>query len=69
MRAATSSIAVARVQPDKKGDFYVAVVDKPGRPAIEVIAGIVPEIVTALAWKSNAPAVTWTPSATDRGSR
>ena len=35
----------AKVQPDKKGDFYVAVIEKPGRPAIEVIAEIVPEVV------------------------
>ena len=33
------------MQPDKKGDFYVAVIEKPGRPAIEVIAEIVPEVV------------------------
>ena len=33
------------MQHDKKGDFYVAVIEKPGRPAIEVIAEIVPEVV------------------------
>ena len=38
------------MQPDKKGDFYVAVIDKPGRPAIEVIAGIVPEVAKAFPW-------------------
>ena len=27
-----------QVQPDKKGDFYVAVIQRPGRPAINVIA-------------------------------
>src|SRR5262249_40672357 len=36
--AGLKSIAEAKVQPDKKGDFYVAVIEKPGRPAIEVIA-------------------------------
>ena len=35
------------MQPDKKGDFYVAVIEKPGRPAIDVIAEIVPEVVRA----------------------
>ena len=40
----------AKVKPDKKGDFYVAVIEKPGRPAIEVIAEIVPEVVRAFPW-------------------
>src|SRR5213083_3781141 len=31
--AGLSSIEEARVQGDKKGDFYVAVIDKPGRAA------------------------------------
>ena len=30
--AGLQSIKQAKVQPDKKGDFYVAVIDKPGRP-------------------------------------
>jgi glycyl-tRNA synthetase beta chain len=48
--AGLTSIDQAKVQPDKKGDFYVAVIDKPGRPAIEVIAGIVPELAKAFPW-------------------
>src|SRR4051812_10615221 len=48
--AGFASIDQAKVQPDKKGDFYVAVIDKPGRPAIEVIAGIVPEAAKAFPW-------------------
>src|SRR3981189_2923592 len=43
--AGLKSIADAKVHPDKKGDFYVAVIEKPGRPAIEVIGEIVPEII------------------------
>ena len=38
------------MQPDKKGDFYVAVIEKPGRPAIEVIGEIVPEVVRGFPW-------------------
>ena len=34
--AGLKSIAEAKVQPDKKGDFYVAVIEKPGRAAIDV---------------------------------
>src|SRR6201995_4669042 len=41
--AGLTSIDQAKVQADKKGDFYVAVIEKDGKPAIEVIAGIVPE--------------------------
>jgi glycyl-tRNA synthetase beta chain len=48
--AGLSSIAQAKVQPDKKGDFYVAVIEKPGRPAIDVIAAIVPEVVKTFPW-------------------
>ncbi len=46
-----ASIDQAKVQTDKKkGDFYVAVVEKPGRPAIEVIAEIVPAVVKSFPW-------------------
>jgi glycyl-tRNA synthetase beta chain len=48
--AGLTSISDAKVQPDKKGDFYVAVIAKPGRPAIEVIAEIVPEVVKTFPW-------------------
>ena len=48
--AGLKSIAEAKVQPDKRGDFYLAVIEKPGRPAIEVIAEIVPEVVKAFPW-------------------
>src|SRR5262249_13438667 len=43
--AGLASIDQAKVQPDKKGDFYVAVIEKPGRPAIDVIAKIVVEVI------------------------
>ena len=48
--AGLKSIEEATVKPDKKGDFYVAVIEKPGRPAIEVIGRIVPEVVKAFPW-------------------
>ena len=48
--AGLASIEQAKVQDDKKGDFYVAVIEKPGRPAIEVIAEIVPEVAKAFPW-------------------
>src|SRR5271166_6230085 len=45
-----TSIAEAKVVHDKKGDFYVAVIEKPGRPAIEVIGAIVPDVVKTFPW-------------------
>jgi glycyl-tRNA synthetase beta chain len=48
--AGLKSIDEATVKADKKGDFYVAVIEKPGRPAIEVIGRIVPEVVKAFPW-------------------
>jgi glycyl-tRNA synthetase beta chain len=48
--AGLASIDQAKVQQDKKGDFYVAVIEKPGRPAIDVVAEIVPEVVRAFPW-------------------
>jgi glycyl-tRNA synthetase beta chain len=48
--AGLASIGEAKVEPDKKGDFYVAVVEKAGRPAGEVIAEIVPKIIRAFPW-------------------
>jgi glycyl-tRNA synthetase beta chain len=48
--AGLKSISEAKMQPDKKGDFYLAVIEKPGRPAIEVIAEIVPEVVKTFPW-------------------
>jgi glycyl-tRNA synthetase beta chain len=48
--AGLQSIDQARIEKDKKGDVYVAVVEKPGRPAIEVIADIVPGVIRAFPW-------------------
>jgi len=48
--AGLTSIDQAKVQADKKGDFYVAVTEKKGRPAIQVIADIVPEVVRGFPW-------------------
>ncbi len=48
--AGLKSIGDAKVQPDKKGDFYVAVIEKPGRAAIDVIGEILPEVVKSFPW-------------------
>ncbi len=49
--AGLKSIKDAKVEKDaKKGDFYVAVIEKKGRTAIEVIAEIVPEVIADFPW-------------------
>ena len=48
--AGLNSISEAKVQPDKKGDFYVAVMEKPGRAAIDVIGEILPDIIKGFPW-------------------
>jgi glycyl-tRNA synthetase beta chain len=49
--AGLESIDQAEVRTDpKKGDFYVAVIEKPGRSAEAIIADIMPEIVRNFPW-------------------
>ena len=48
--AGLKSIADAKVQPDKKGEFYVAVIEKPGRAAIDVIGEILPAVIRNFPW-------------------
>lgn len=45
------SLDEAKIQKDpKKGDFYVALIEKAGRPAIDVIAEIIPVIIRTFPW-------------------
>jgi glycyl-tRNA synthetase beta chain len=48
--AGLSSISQAKVQPDKKGDFYVAVLDRPGRDAIDVIKDVLHATIATFPW-------------------
>jgi glycyl-tRNA synthetase beta chain len=48
--AGLKSIDQAEIREDKKGSFYVALIEKPGRDASEVIAEIVPEIIKTFPW-------------------
>jgi glycyl-tRNA synthetase beta chain len=48
--AGLRSIDDAKVQSDKKGDFYVAVSEKPGRAAIEVIGDILRDVIKGFPW-------------------
>ncbi|WP_374253334.1 glycine--tRNA ligase subunit beta [Xanthobacter sp.] len=49
--AGLASLDQATIQSDpKKRDFYVAVVEKPGRATTEVVAEIVPDIIRKFPW-------------------
>jgi len=48
--AGLKSIDEAKVRPDKKGDFYIAVIEKPGRAAIDVIGEMLPEVIKSFPW-------------------
>jgi glycyl-tRNA synthetase beta chain len=45
-----ASIEQASIQSDKKGDFYVAVIERRGRFASEVIAEFMPQIIKEFPW-------------------
>ncbi len=50
-KAGLSDVSQAQVVSDpKKGDFYVAVISKPGRAADEIIAEIMPGIIRTFPW-------------------
>jgi glycyl-tRNA synthetase beta chain len=48
--AGLSDISRARVVADKKGDFYVADVAKPGRPAEEIVGEVVTRTILDFPW-------------------
>ena len=48
--AGLTSIHQAKVQADKKGDFYVAITEKAGQPALDLLAVMIPEIVRGFPW-------------------
>ncbi|AJA64992.1 MULTISPECIES: glycine--tRNA ligase subunit beta [Bradyrhizobium] len=45
-----SSLEEAKIQRDPKGDFYIALIEKPGRDAIDVLAEILPVIIRTFPW-------------------
>src|ERR1700732_5242422 len=45
------SLDEAKIQRDpKKGDFYIALIEKPGRPTLDVLAEILPVIIRTFPW-------------------
>src|ERR1700716_1368095 len=49
--AGLTSIDEATIQKDpKKGDFYLALIEKPGRPALELLSEILPVVIRTFPW-------------------
>jgi glycyl-tRNA synthetase beta chain len=44
------SLDEAKIQRDPKGDFYIALIEKPGRATIDLLAEILPVIVRTFPW-------------------
>jgi glycyl-tRNA synthetase beta chain len=63
--AGLKSLSEAKVQPDKRGDFYVAVIERPGRAALDVIAEILPEVIKSFPWPKS---MRWGAQSKDPGS-
>ncbi|MGN7825610.1 glycine--tRNA ligase subunit beta [Agrobacterium radiobacter] len=52
--AGLNDISEAQVVSDpKKGDFYIAIINKPGRPAEEIIAEVMPGIIRSFPWSKS----------------
>jgi glycyl-tRNA synthetase beta chain len=48
--AGLKSLDEATIQRDPKGDFYVALIEKPGRASLDVLAEILPVIIRTFPW-------------------
>ncbi|HEX4666674.1 MAG TPA: glycine--tRNA ligase subunit beta [Chthoniobacterales bacterium] len=48
--AGLKSLDEAKVQRDPKGDFYIALIEKPGRATLDVLADMLPMIVRTFPW-------------------
>jgi glycyl-tRNA synthetase beta chain len=64
--AGLTSLDQAKVEKDPKGkgEFYVAVIEKPGRDAIEVLAEIIPDIARKFPWPKS---MRWGPQSAQPG--
>ncbi|AXV14575.1 glycine--tRNA ligase subunit beta [Neorhizobium sp. SOG26] len=66
-KAGLSSVSEAQVVSDpKKGDFYVAVISRPGRAAEEIIADVMPGIIRTFPWPKS---MRWGAASMPKGAR
>lgn len=65
--AGLSAVSEAQIVNDpKKGDFYVAVISKPGRPAEDIIAEVMPGIIRNFPWPKS---MRWGAASMPKGAR
>jgi glycyl-tRNA synthetase beta chain len=65
-KAGLADRSQAGVQSDaKKGDFYVAVISRPGRAAEEIVAELVPQVIRTFPWPKS---MRWGPASAKPGS-
>ncbi|HFC05255.1 MAG TPA: glycine--tRNA ligase subunit beta, partial [Rhizobiales bacterium] len=50
LRSAGVSLDDCDIVEDKKGEFYLAKIEKPGRPTSEILQQLVPEVITGFPW-------------------
>jgi glycyl-tRNA synthetase beta chain len=64
--AGLTSLDQAKIESDpKKGEFYVAVIEKPGRATTDVLAEILPQIIRSFPWPKS---MRWGAASKDPGS-
>ena len=49
-RRGCASLDECETRDDGKGEFYVAVIKRPGRPAADIVASVVPEVIRKFPW-------------------
>jgi glycyl-tRNA synthetase beta chain len=65
--AGLTDVSQAQIQSDaKKGDFYVAVIEKPGRAAEEIIAEAMPAVIRNFPWPKS---MRWGVASAPRGTK
>ena len=60
-----ASISDAEIRSDKKGDYYVAVTHRSGRPMSDILGEIIPEIIRNFSWSKS---MRWGESSSQPGS-
>lgn len=48
--AGLSDISQAEIREDKKGEHYVAVIEKPGQASADILAALIPEVMNNFPW-------------------
>jgi len=51
--AGLASLAEAKIEKTKKGEFYLAVLERAGLPTLEVLAEILPRIIKSFPWQKS----------------